>query len=69
MFYKINRIDGKDDELTQSSYKTYDEAYDLIDEVCGDLCCSDIENRPYYEIQLLNNNDFIHKAEESNLLN
>ena len=52
MTYKIIRIDGKDDELTAQSFEKYSDAYDLLEEIYGDLCCSDTdyENKTYYDI-------------------
>ena len=41
MTYKIIRIDGKHDELTAQSFDKYSDAYDLLEELYGDLCCSD----------------------------
>ena len=43
MTYKIIRIDGKDDELTTQNFENYSDAYDLLDELYGDLCCSDAD--------------------------
>ena len=43
MTYKIIRIDGKDDELTAQSFNKYSDAYDLLEELYGDLCCSDAD--------------------------
>ena len=43
MTYKIIRIDGKDDELTAQSFDKYSDAYDLLEELYGDLCCSDAD--------------------------
>ena len=40
MTYKIIRIDGKDDELTAQSFDKYSDAYDLLEELYGDLCLS-----------------------------
>ena len=52
MAYKIIRIDGKDDELTTQSFNTYSDAYDLLEELYGDLCCSDADYGDiiYYDI-------------------
>ena len=52
MTYKIIRIDGKDDELTAQSFDKYSDAYDLLDELYGDLCCSDADygDITYYDI-------------------
>ena len=52
MSYKIIRIDGKDDKLTSQSFEKYSEAYDLLEELHGDLCCSDADygNITYYDI-------------------
>ena len=52
MNYKIIRIDGKNDQLTAQSFDKYSEAYDLLDKLYGDLCCSDADNGDitYYDI-------------------
>ena len=51
MPYKIIRIDGKNDELTALSFDKYLDAYDLLEELYGDLCCSDAD---YGEITYYN---------------
>ena len=52
MTYKIIRIDGKDDELTAQSFDKYSDAYDLLEELYVDLCCSDADygDITYYDI-------------------
>jgi len=52
MTYKIIRIDGKNDELTAQSFDKYSDAYDLLEELYGDLCCSDADygDITYYDI-------------------
>ena len=52
MSYKIIRIDGKDNELTDQSFVKYSDAYDLLEELYGDLCCSgaDYGDINYYDI-------------------
>ncbi len=52
MTYRITRHDGEEDDITSQEFDNYNDAYDLIEEVCGDMCCSDAdyEDRPYYEI-------------------
>ena len=52
MIYKIIRHDKKSDDMTQQSFNSYDEAYDLLEEIYSDVCCSDADygDRPYYEI-------------------
>ena len=52
MNYKIIRLDGKDDKLTSKSFEQYSDAYDLLEEHYGDLCCSDsdYEDITYYDI-------------------
>ena len=52
MIYKIVRIDGKEDDLTSQAFSNYADAYDLLDKIYGDLCCSDAEyeNITYYDI-------------------
>ena len=52
MKYKIVRIDGKENMLTKRTFINYAEAYDLIQKLYGNICCSDPddENFVYYEI-------------------
>ena len=61
MDYKIIRIDGKEDELTSQNFDNYSDAYNLLEELYGDSCCSDADygNITYYDIveNNLNNNN------------
>ena len=52
MTCKIIRIDGKDDELTAQSFDNYIDAYNLLEKIYGDLCCSDADygDITYYDI-------------------
>ena len=52
MTYRITRLDGEEDDITSQSFDNYDDAYELLEEIYGDMCCSDAdyEDRPYYEI-------------------
>ena len=52
MRYLITRHDGEEDDITSQSFDNYDDAYELLEEIYGDMCCSDAdyEDRPYYEI-------------------
>ena len=52
MTYLITRDDGEEDDITSQSFDNYDDAYELLGEIYGDMCCSDAdyEDRPYYEI-------------------
>ncbi len=52
MIYKIIRHDNESDEVTEQLFNSYDEAYDLLEEIYSDICCSDADydDRPYYEI-------------------
>ena len=52
MIYKLIRHDKAVDDLTHQSFDSYDEAYDVLDEIYADICCSDAAygDRPYYEI-------------------
>ena len=52
MTYRITRHDGDDDDITSQSFENYDDAYELLEEIYVDMCCSDAdyEDRPYYEI-------------------
>ena len=52
MKYRITRHDGEEDEITAQEFENYDDAYELLEEIYGDMCCSDAdyEDRPYYEI-------------------
>ena len=52
MTYRITRDDGEEDDITSQGFDNYDDAYDLLEEIYSDMCCSDAdyEDRPYYEI-------------------
>ena len=52
MRYKIIRTDGKEDQVTTQSFSNYKDAYDLLDKIYGDICCSDADNEDkiYYDI-------------------
>ena len=52
MQYKIVRIDGKEDDITSQIFLNYADAYDLLEEIYGDICCSDAdyEDIIYYDI-------------------
>jgi len=43
MIYKIIRHDKESDDITQQSFNSYDEAYDLLEEIYSDVCCSDAD--------------------------
>ena len=52
MIYKIVRIDGKEDDVTSQTFSNYEDAYDLLEEIYGDICCSDADygDITYYDI-------------------
>ncbi len=52
MAYKIIRIDGKEDDITSHYFDNYSEAYDLLEKIYGDICCSDADygDITYYDI-------------------
>ena len=52
MTYKIIRHDQDSDDITEQLFNSYDDAYDLLEEIYSDTCCSDADygDRPYYEI-------------------
>ena len=56
MTYKIIRIDGKDDKLTYQSFDKYSDAYDLLEELYGDLCCSDADYDDIINYDIVDNN-------------
>ena len=52
MIYRIVRIDGREDDVTSKIYSNYADAYDLLDRIYGDICCSDADYDQiiYYDI-------------------
>ena len=52
MTFFLKRIDGKDDLYTTKKFKTYNEAYDFLEKLIGQTCCSDtdFEENFYYDI-------------------
>ena len=57
MTFILKRIDGLEDFYTNKRFKTYDEAYDFLEKMIGEACCSDtdFENNFYYNITKINN--------------
>ena len=52
MHFILKRIDCKEDLYTTKKFKTYNEAYDFLEKIIGETCCSDIdfEKNFYYDI-------------------
>ena len=52
MTFILRRIDGKEDIYTSKKFKTYNDAYDFLEKMIGESCCSDtdFENNFYYDI-------------------
>ena len=56
MKFRITRLDKTQDDITAQEFETYNDAYDLLESIYGDICCSDADygERPYYEIIEIN---------------
>jgi len=52
MAFFLKRIDGKKDLHTAMKFNTYNEAYDFLEKIIGQTCCSDtdFEKDFYYDI-------------------
>ena len=52
MIFKIIREDRESDDVTKQLFDSYNEAYDVLETIYSDICCSDADygDRPYYEI-------------------
>ena len=52
MIYKVIRHDKKSDDITEQSFNSQNEAYDLLKQIFTDIRCfdADYEDSPYYEI-------------------
>ena len=52
MIYKIIRYYQESDEITNLSFDSFDQAYDVLEEIYSEVCCSDADygDRPFYEI-------------------
>ena len=50
--FLVKAYGGKNDKLTAQSFDKYSDAYDLLAELYGDLCCSDADygDINYYDI-------------------
>ncbi len=57
MTFRIRRYDGIDDEVTMQEIENYEQAYDILENIYSDICCSDADydDRPYYDIIEINN--------------
>ena len=53
MTFILKRIDGKEDLYTTKIFNTYEEAYDFLETIIGDTCCSDtdFDKNFYYDIR------------------
>ena len=53
MIFILKRIDGKEDFHTNRKFNTYEEAYDYLEKIIGQNCCSDtdFEKNFYYDIK------------------
>tara|TARA_Y100001978_G_scaffold161561_1_gene147881 strand:- start:23 stop:193 length:171 start_codon:yes stop_codon:yes gene_type:complete len=43
MIFALKRIDGEEDSHTKIRFKTYDDAYDYLEKIFGQACCSDAD--------------------------
>ena len=43
MRYLITRHDGEEDHITSQSFANYDDAYELLVDIYGDMCFSDAD--------------------------
>jgi len=57
MVFNLKRFDGKEDFYTTKKFNTYEEAYDFLEKIIGQTCCSDtdFEKNSYYDITEENN--------------
>ena len=63
MIYKIVRHDKESDDITQQSFNSYDEAYDLLEEIYSDVCCSDADYGDRVPIMKLRFKESVHEPE------
>ena len=56
MSYRIIRMDGKMDTITSQIFDNYSDAYDLLERMYKDTCCSDADygDINYYDIVEIN---------------
>ena len=45
--FHLARTDGHEDQMTRRRFRSYDEAYDVLERYYGDFCCSDDERVDY----------------------
>ena len=57
MGYKIIRLDGKEDKITSHVFDSYSDAYDLLDSIYGDLCCSDADYEDIVDYNIVENKE------------
>ena len=52
MTFILKRIDDSEDSYTKMKFNTYEEAYDFLEKVMGQTCCSDtdFDKNFYYNI-------------------
>ena len=48
--YRLERSDGGEDSMTRQHFRSYDEAYDVLERYCSAFCCYD-DDRIEYSIK------------------
>ena len=43
MIYKIIRHEKETEDITEQAFNCYEEAYDLLEDIYSDVCCSDAD--------------------------
>ena len=56
MVFNLKRIDGKEDFFTTKKFNTYEEAYDFLEEIIGQTCCSDTDFEKYFYYDITEEN-------------
>ena len=56
MTFILKRIDGREDLYTKKKFSTYEEAYDFLEKIIAQTCCSDtdFDKNFYYDIKEYN---------------
>ena len=69
MIYRIIRIDGEKDDVTSQTFSNYEEAYDLLDKIYGDICCSDADYEDIYYYDIVEGQRQLKKLMKKDVMN
>ena len=57
MTFILKRFDQKEDFYTSKKFNSYEEAYDFLEKIIGQTCCSDTDFEKNFYYNITNKNE------------